>query len=61
MTKQEVQEFIERMQEAGDDWTKEQVMREYGDTSLEEATATRLHELEMMADILVTATLAANK
>ena len=61
MTKQEVQEFIERMQEAGDDWTEEQVMREYGDTSLEEATATRLQELEMMADILVTATLAANK
>ena len=22
MTKQEIQEFIERMQEAGDDWTK---------------------------------------
>ena len=59
MTKQEIQEFIERMQEAGDDWTEEQVTREYGDTSLEEATG--LHELEMMADILVTATLAANK
>lgn len=61
MTKQEAQEFIERMQEAGDDWTEEQVMREYGDTSLEEATTTRLHELELMADISVTATLAANK
>ena len=45
MTKQEIQEFIERMQEAGDDWTEEQVTREYGDTSLEEATATRLQEL----------------
>lgn len=61
MTKQEAQEFIERMQEAGDDWTEEQVMREYGDVSLEEATSTRLQELETMADILVTATLAANK
>lgn len=61
MTKQEAQEFIERMQEAGDDWTEEQVMKEYGDVSLEEATSTRLQELETMADILVTATLAANK
>ena len=61
MTKQEAQEFIERMQEAGDDWTEEQVMDVYGNMSLHDATATRLHELEMMADILVTATLAANK
>ena len=61
MTKQEVQEFIERMQEAGDDWTEEDVVRVYGKKSLEEATATRLHELELMADILVKATIAANK
>lgn len=61
MTKQEIQEFIERMQEAGDDWTEEQVMRTYGDMTLEDALATRYHELELMADILVKATLAANK
>lgn len=61
MTKQEVQEFIERMQEAGDDWTEEQVMDVYGNMTLQDATATRLHELEVFSESYVKAALAASK
>nr|DAP54271.1 MAG TPA: Nif11 domain [Caudoviricetes sp.] len=55
MTKQEAQEFIERMQEAGDDWTEELVMDVYGNDSLEDATRDRLSLLEMQAQNLVIA------
>lgn len=61
MTLEQSREFIEEMGKVGDEWTEEQVMRTYGDMTLEDALATRYHELELMADILVKATLAANK
>ncbi len=55
MTKQEAHKFIERIQEAGDEWTEEQVMRAYRDMTLEEAVSSRLRELDLMAQNLVLA------
>lgn len=55
MTKQEAHKFIERIQETGDEWTEEQVMRAYRDMTLEEAVSSRLHELDLMAQNLVLA------
>ena len=41
MNKQEINEFIEKMEEVGDVWTEEQVNDVYGDSSFEEALADR--------------------
>lgn len=39
MNKQEINEFIEKMKEAGDVWTEEQVNDVYGESSFEDALA----------------------
>ena len=55
MTKKEVNEFIERMKEAEDEWTEDEVTRSnYIDMSLEEASNQRLNDLSVMANILAT-------
>lgn len=55
MTKKEVNEFIERMKEADDEWTEDEVTgSNYIDMSLEEATSQRLNDLSVMANILAT-------
>jgi hypothetical protein len=41
MNKTEIQTFIEEMKSIGDIWTPEQVEKEYGDYSLEEALKDR--------------------
>ena len=41
MKKSEINEFIERTEEFGDEWTQEQVEEVYGDRSLEDALADR--------------------
>ena len=41
MKRSEIAEFIESMEEIGDNWTEEQVEDVYGDMSLKEALAGR--------------------
>ena len=41
MNKTEIQTFLEEMKSIGDIWTPEQVEKEYGDYSLEEALKDR--------------------
>ena len=41
MNKSEIDEFIEQMEELGDEWNEEQVERVYGDMSLEDAITKR--------------------
>ena len=45
MNKQEINEFIEKMEEVGDVWPEEQVNDVYGDSSFEEALADRQSSL----------------
>lgn len=52
MTKQEINEFIERMEEIGDKWEVEDVERVYGGCSLEEALCDRKGNLETFFDII---------
>ena len=52
MNKQEINEFIEKMDEVGDVWTEEQVNDVYGDSSFEEALADRQFSLDHMSDII---------
>ena len=52
MNKQEINEFIEKMEEVGDVWTEEQVNDVYGDSSLEDALADRQSSLDHMSDII---------
>ena len=52
MNKQEINEFIEKMEEVGDVWTEEQVNDVYGDSSFEEALADRQSSLDYMFDII---------
>ena len=52
MNKQEINEFIEKMEEVGDVWTEEQVNDVYGDSSFEEALADRQSSLDHMSDII---------
>lgn len=54
MTKQEIQEFIERLEEVGDVWEEEDVERCYGEDSLEDALEDRFSQLNTMADIIGT-------
>ena len=46
----EINEFIEQMQEIGDEWTVEQVKDVYGDRSLEEALQDRKSSVGMFMD-----------
>ena len=52
MNKQEINEFIEKMEEVGDVQTEEQVNNVYGDSSFEEALADRQSSLDHMSDII---------
>ena len=52
MNKQEINEFIEKMEEVGDVWTEEQVNDVYGDSSFEDALADRQSSLDHMSDII---------
>ena len=52
MKKQEINEFIEKMEEVGDVWTEEQVNDVYGDSSFEDALADRQYGLDHMSDII---------
>ena len=54
MNKSEVNEFIERMEELGDTWEPEDVMRVFGDESLEDAIQKRLAQLDTFGGILGT-------
>lgn len=46
MNRQEINEFIEKMEEVGDVWTEEQVNDVYGDSSFEDALADRQSSLD---------------
>lgn len=52
MNKQEINEFIEKMEEVGDVWTEAQVNDVYGDSSFEDALADRQSSLGHMSDII---------
>lgn len=54
MTKQERQEFIERMEEIGDIWEDSDVERVYGHKSLEEALEDRMNDMHTFASIMGT-------
>ncbi|MBO6175827.1 MAG: hypothetical protein J6O19_11725 [Lachnospira sp.] len=52
MKRSEIVEFIESMEEIGDNWTEEQVEDVYGDMSLKEALADRKDSVGRMIDII---------
>ena len=52
MTREERQEFIERMEEIGDVWEDDDVERVYGSKSLEDALKDRMSDMHVFADIL---------
>ena len=52
MKRSEIAEFIESMEEIGDNWTEEQVEDVYGDMSLKEALAYRKASVGRMIDII---------
>lgn len=52
MKKQEINEFIEKMEKVGDVWTEEQVNDVYGDSSFEDALADRQSSLDHMSAII---------
>lgn len=54
MTKAEINEFIERMEEIGDIWAVEDANRVYGDATLEEALSDRMSALQMFGNIIGT-------
>ncbi|MCD8018727.1 MAG: hypothetical protein LUF92_03830 [Clostridiales bacterium] len=54
MTRQEIDTFIETMEEIGDEWTLEDVERVYGDDSLEDALADRKASVAIFGDIIGT-------
>ena len=54
MNKHEVNEFIERMEELGDTWEPQDVMRVFGDESLEDAIQKRRAQLDTFGGILGT-------
>ena len=53
MNKQEINEFIEKMEEVGDVWTEEQVNDVYGDSSFEDALADRQSSLDLGLGYLI--------
>lgn len=52
MTKLEINQFIEKMEEIGDVWEAADVERVYGNKSLDEALADRMVDMNFMADII---------
>ena len=52
MNKKEINQFIEEMEEIGDEWTPEQVERVYGEYSLEDALNDRKGSLDIFSDII---------
>lgn len=52
MKRSEIAEFIESMEEIGDNWTEEQVEDVYGDMSFKEALADRKASVGRMIDII---------
>ena len=54
MTDIDVQTFIERMEELGDVWEKEDVERVYGDKSLDQALSDRMGDLNTFGNIIAT-------
>lgn len=50
----EINTFIERMEEIGDEWEPEDVQRVYGNMSLDEALADRMNDIGMFANIIST-------
>lgn len=52
MKKNDIDAFIEEMEEIGDIWTPEQVEDVYGDSTLEEALADRKSSMGMFFDII---------
>ena len=52
MKRSEIAEFIESMEEIGDNWTEEQVEYVYVDMSLKEALADRKASVGRMIDII---------
>lgn len=52
MTKQEVQEFIESMEEIGDVWEEADVERVYGHMSLEDALKDRRASVDILFNIV---------
>lgn len=52
MNKKEANLFIEEMKDIGDDWTVEQVMDVYGNTSLDDALSDRKSSINIFTDII---------
>ena len=52
MTENEINTFIETLEEIGDVWTPEQVKEVYGDYTLDAAIAERKSECSKLMDIL---------
>jgi hypothetical protein len=54
MNKNEIKEFIEKMEEINDIWTEEEVERVYGDRSLDDALQERMSVINQFANIIET-------
>ena len=54
MTKEERQEFIDRMEEIGDVWEYNDVKRVYGNRTLKEALESRMGDMHSFANIIGT-------
>ena len=52
MTKNEINQFIEKMEEIGDIWEASDVERVYGNKTLNEAISDRMGDMNYMADII---------
>lgn len=52
MNKSEINQFIEEMEEIGDEWTPEEVESVYGEKSLEEAINDRKGSVGIFFDII---------
>lgn len=54
MSEIEIHTFIERMEEIGDVWEREDVECVYGDRTLEEALEDRMNDMNMFGSIIST-------
>ena len=54
MTKNEIDAFIERMEEIGDVWEEADVERVYGSRSLEDALNDRMSDMHAFGNIIAT-------
>lgn len=52
MKKQDIERFIEEMEELGDEWEPEDVERVYGDKTIEEALDDRKTSVSLFFDII---------